>query len=65
MTCRYEETIERIIDKTDLKFVLRTICEICLGKADHLRDNWQDDNLAKTWHKDAATLAKVASKIIN
>ena len=59
------DNLEALVDKADLSTVLETLVDICNGKAEHLRTNWQDENEAKAWDKDAATIDKVLGKIIN
>lgn len=34
------ETLERLIDKTDMGAVLRALAKICNDKAEHLATNW-------------------------
>ena len=43
--------IEELIDSNSLASVLYAISEICHGKADHLRTNWQDNNQAADWER--------------
>lgn len=44
------EAIEDVIDKVGLDGLLDLISDICLAKAEHLEDNWQDSPAAKRWH---------------
>lgn len=41
--------LEDIIDREGIQSVLGALEEICYGKAEHLRANWQDENQAKAW----------------
>jgi hypothetical protein len=55
------ETLENIIDKTTLEDVLDALGEICHGKADHIRSNWQDDATAHAWEVVASRIEKAAA----
>ena len=52
------DALERLIDANDLHAVMEAIAEICGGKAEHLRENWQDELAAVEWEKDAAVIEK-------
>ena len=54
------EAIEQMIDRVGLATVLRSIQAICIGKADHIHTNWQDQHLAKQWERAARVVAKAA-----
>jgi hypothetical protein len=51
------EALENIIDRIGLSKALELIEGICRDKADHVRSNWQDDELADTWEQGADALA--------
>ena len=55
--------IEELIDKHGLDEVLKAIVETCWEKADHVRVNWQDENLAKSWEKNGELLDKAITKL--
>ena len=66
-----QDNLETLIDKTSANFVLNCIVQIAHGKADHLRENWQDENTqnpstgenaAKQWEKLASKLETLADK---
>lgn len=44
-------TLERMIDRYTLSTVLETVALICSEKADHIRENWQDERTAGAWDK--------------
>jgi hypothetical protein len=48
--------LEDMIDNHSLATVLDAIADICQQKADHLRENWQDDELAGSWDGAASAL---------
>ncbi len=37
------------VDSEGLSNTLEALADICLAKADHIRENWQDKGLAKMW----------------
>lgn len=39
-------TLETLIDRYGLACVFETVALICSAKADHIRENWQDEPLA-------------------
>ena len=57
------EELESLIDAVNLNHVLEALIEVCYGKAEHLRSNWQDAAAAKLWEKAGAVLDKARSKI--
>ena len=52
--------IEEMIDRSGLQHVLELIAMICNGKADHLRENWQDARTARVWERAGQTVEKAA-----
>ena len=67
------DTKERneLIDKLEIEFVdkygladtLDLLAEICSGKADHLRSNWQDEQTGESWDNAAGALLQTAHKL--
>lgn len=55
-----EGAIEGHIDHLGLDTVLDIIREICYGKAQHLRENWQDEATAQVWDR-AGSIVDTAS----
>ena len=53
-------TVERLVDLHSLKEVIETLSTVCCLKADHLRSNWQDSNLADIWEIASSYLDKVS-----
>ena len=51
ITDKEMETLENMIDKYDIYQVLQKISEVMALKALHIRENWQDEHLAKFWEK--------------
>ena len=48
-----EQEVEDYIDKHGMTHLLVMIENICYGKAEHARHNWQDKILARAWEKGA------------
>lgn len=57
-----KDIIEKIIDENSLLETINAISEICYLKEDHVRSNWQDENLAKEWSKCGKEISKIADK---
>ncbi len=55
--------LETLIDNCGLDNLIEAISDICTGKAEHLRSNWQDDSTAKTWEQAARYMLKVAASV--
>lgn len=51
--------LEQMTDKIGIANVLGIIAEICSLKADHIDDNWQDNELASRWNDLCARLLTV------
>jgi len=54
-----KETLENTVNKMGIKTVIRTLEDICHEKAEHMRTNWQDDNLAYIWGNIGCRLNKI------
>ena len=51
LTPAQKTALEAMIDADDLSSVLDAVAEICYGKAEHLRSNWQDEIGGKIWER--------------
>lgn len=60
-----ESLLEMLVDTTDVVAVLAMLSTVCLEKADHLRDAWQDKAAAKSWEHDAKVIERAALRCIN
>lgn len=59
-----QESLEILfVDKFGVSNVLGMLSEICDGKADHIRANWQDENLAQRWEEVAVCLNRLQIKV--
>jgi hypothetical protein len=58
-----EKALKALIDRHGLTHIVNTLAVLCMGKADHLRSNWQDKITAKAWDADGRTLDKAARSI--
>ena len=48
-----QEKLEHLIDRSSVTEVLQQLVFIANTKAEHVRANWQDENLAKRWERAA------------
>jgi hypothetical protein len=55
--------LENILDSTTLQDVLKTLADICYGKAEHLQVNWQDEEAARQWTLAALRVDNCSSKV--
>jgi hypothetical protein len=62
MTTPLSEQLEQIIDSKGLPYVLDKLAEICQEKANHIRENWQDNKLGLEWDKIAWSIQQVSQK---
>ena len=53
------ESLERMIDQAGLLAVTSALANIAGYKAQHIRENWQDELLAKRWDKASNVMAKI------
>lgn len=50
MEVKLQDNLEiAYIDKLGLSNTIEAIADICLLKAEHIRENWQDYDTAKVW----------------
>ncbi len=59
----FQQHAEDYMDSAGLANVLSEIAEICMNKAAHAEESWQDAQLAKRWDNAADKLTMLASKI--
>lgn len=57
------EQLEQLIDQHSLKYILESLSTICSEKADHIRTNWQDRDLAKEWQHTAMWINSIVGKV--
>ena len=43
--------VEEMVNELGVDGILEMISEVCYEKAQHVRENWQDEVLAKQWDK--------------
>lgn len=53
--------LKESIDLNSLEFWLLEIGQICRDKAAHIRENWQDEKLARDWDLAANAVEKCAT----
>lgn len=56
----FAEQLEQLIDSHGVTHALERVAEICSGKAEHIRSNWQDESLASDWDAAAARIVTCA-----
>ena len=49
-------TLEALVDRYGLASTVETLSLIACAKADHIRENWQDEPLATAWDTAAAAI---------
>lgn len=54
------ETLERILDQSNLHEVVLHLARLCYEKSEHISENWQDETTAKAWESAAKQLGNVA-----
>ena len=60
------DAIESMIDRLGMSEVMLLLTHICSEKAEHIRANWQDEELAKRWDSVAdALISKRLSNALN
>ena len=45
------DKLEREVDRMGIKVVLSCLSDVCTLKSQHISENWQDEDLAKSWAK--------------
>ena len=56
------DCIEKTIDAYGLDELIQIIAEVASAKADHMRDTWKDENLAREWDMQSANLINARLK---
>lgn len=52
--------LEALVDRFGIATVTSALADVADAKADHVRTNWQDDPLAKSWERARDRLNKAA-----
>jgi hypothetical protein len=53
------DAIEQIIDRVGMAQIAEAVSAIAVQKSIHVQENWQDQNLAKTWDRIARKFDKL------
>ena len=64
-TPKLEAILEAAIDKSSALHVIRELETVLHAKAEHIRENWQDEALAKAWESVAVALEKAESTAVD
>jgi hypothetical protein len=59
----FSDQLEGIVDRSTVKHILETLATICQEKAQHIRENWQDRELAKEWQHTAMWINSIVQKV--
>lgn len=54
------ESLEAMVDKHGLLYVLVGLELVCSEKAEHISQNWQDKSLARVWNNAATVCGNAA-----
>ena len=57
------DAIEAVVDKRGMADVLMALVSITSEKADHIRENWQDNITSRPWDIAAGKLVKLAARL--
>ena len=57
------DSLEAMVDTSDLSTVVDALAEVCFMKADHIRTNWQDLGTARPWEVVANKLVRVRNSL--
>ena len=53
------DQVEQMIDDYGMDLMLKMMSSVCRAKGEHIRDNWQDHELADEWDKAAEKLEQL------
>ena len=56
---RIKYELEKFVDTKSLQTILIFLSQIAYAKSEHIRENWQDYNLADSWENDAVKISKI------
>lgn len=55
--------LEAMIDSYGVEMTLSTLAQLCHEKAEHIRENWQDEILARDWERKGNKVQNVADSL--
>lgn len=56
-------TLEGMVDRYGLDWVVAALAAICQEKAEHVRSTWQDEALAAAWQQNGVVLDRATGKL--
>lgn len=62
-TQEMRDKLETIMDASSVQSMLDMMATICELKADHIRENWQDQQTARVWDQAARALRAASKKV--
>lgn len=63
LTADERNTLEALIDAANLGAVVCALSEICDAKAEHIREAWQDEPIARQWDDGCGVLGLAFTKL--
>lgn len=57
--------LEALTDVHGLANVINELYEMCIGKADHIRESWQDPATARSWDRAAQRLDTTRDQLVS
>jgi len=64
MTREHWDELELMVDRYSVAELVAALAKVCREKAEHIRVNWQDDDTARPWDRNAARLEAVVPKLV-
>lgn len=59
------DKIEPVLDLNTMDCFLDALALVCSSKADHIRENWQDEKYAKVWDKYAEETMRMSHRLFS
>jgi hypothetical protein len=59
------DILEALIDAGNVKSILSRMSTVCSDKADHVRETWQDNKLARAWRTASNKIETCANALPN
>lgn len=59
-----QELLEGLVDRSNVWLVVEALAVVAEEKATHVRENWQDERLAKQWERAARILDRATAQLV-
>lgn len=63
MNIKMMDQLEPLVDQSSVAEVVEALAEVCWAKSEHIRSNWQDEQLAICWERCGNQLSGMQAKI--